>query len=94
MYKTFITQRYEEWKKAIDCVAILDCVMTLTVYGQSQNQMCFPEIVDSVTDGGPIIKIEDGYHPCMMLSEDFVPNSIQLGGQNTAPMAGRPAQIW
>jgi len=28
----------------------------------------------------------DGYHPCMKLSDDFIPNGITLGGTN-APLA-------
>lgn len=81
------SENYEVWKKVVDCVAILDCLTALTVYGQNQNQMCFPEIVESDADGGAVVEIEDGYHPCMAISEDFIPNSITLGGGSTAPMA-------
>lgn len=28
----------------------------------------------------PILEMEDGYHPCMKLSDDFIPNGITLGG--------------
>lgn len=79
------SDKYDVWKKVIDCVAILDCLTAFAVYGQNQNQVCFPEIVD--TDEGPIIEIEDGYHPCMKLTEDFIPNGITLGGKNAAPLA-------
>lgn len=84
MFEKF-SQEYEVWKKVVDCVAILDCLTSFTVYGQNQNQICFPEIVDS--DGGPVIEIEDGYHPCMTLADDFIPNGITLGGKTTAPLA-------
>lgn len=30
--------------------------------------------------------MEDGYHPCMKLSDDFIPNGITLGGES-APLA-------
>lgn len=35
----------------------------------------------------PILELEDGYHPCMRLTEDFIPNGIKLGGNNNmAPL--------
>lgn len=35
----------------------------------------------------PILELEDGYHPCMRLTEDFIPNGIKLGcDDNTAPL--------
>lgn len=84
MFERF-SQEYEVWKKVVDCVGILDCLTAFTVYGQNENQICFPEIVEAA-DSGPVIEIEDGYHPCMTISEDFIPNSITLG-KTTAPMA-------
>lgn len=85
MFERF-SQVYEVWKKVVDCVGILDCLTAFAVYGQNENQICFPEIVEAADDG-PIIEIEDGYHPCMTISEDFIPNTITLGGKTTAPMA-------
>lgn len=84
MFEKF-SNEYEVWKKIVDCVAILDCLTSFTVYGQNQNQVCFPEIIDS--DGDPLIEIEDGYHPCMTFADDFVPNGITLGGKTTAPLS-------
>lgn len=79
------SQEYSTWKCIIDCVATLDCLTALTVYGQNLSQFCFAEIVDS--SDLPIIEIEDGYHPCMALVDDFIPNSVVLGGKTTAPLA-------
>lgn len=84
MFERF-SDEYNVWKKVIDCVAILDCLTAFAVYGQNQNQICFPEIVDN--DEGPIIEIEDGYHPCMKLTKDLIPNGITLGGKAAAPLA-------
>lgn len=28
----------------------------------------------------PVLELEDGYHPCMNVSDDFIPNGITLGG--------------
>lgn len=83
MFEKFSAE-YNVWKKVTDCVAILDCLTAFTVYGQNQNRICFPEIVDN--NDGPIIEIEDGVHPCIKLSEDFIPNGIVLGGQK-APLS-------
>lgn len=32
----------------------------------------------------PVLELEDGFHPCMNNTDDFIPNGITLGG----PMAG------
>lgn len=31
--------------------------------------------------------MEDGFHPCLKLTEDFIPNGITLGGPDTAALA-------
>lgn len=86
MFEKF-SQEYNVWKKVIDCVAILDCLTAFTVYGQNQSQICFPEIVEN-DENGPIIEIEEGFHPCMISStDDFIPNGITLGGKTAAPLA-------
>lgn len=84
MFEKF-SDEYNVWKKVVDCVGILDCLTAFTVYGQNQNQICFPDIVDN--DGEPIIEIEEGVHPCIKLSDDFIPNGITLGGEASAPLA-------
>lgn len=84
MFEKF-SHEYEVWKKVVDCVAILDCLTSLTVYGQNQAQICFPEIVDN--NNGPVIEIDEGVHPCMKLTDDFIPNGITLGGKTTPPLA-------
>lgn len=84
MFEKF-SDEYNVWKQVIDSVAILDCLTAFTVYGQNQSQICFPDIIDN--DDGPFIEIEDGYHPCMKLTEDFIPNGIMLGGKSAAPLA-------
>lgn len=85
MFERF-SNEYNVWKKVVDCVAILDCLTSFTVYGQNQNQICFPEIVDNDNDGA-IIEIDEGVHPCIKLSDDFIPNGITLGGKTSAPLA-------
>lgn len=79
------SQEYDTWKCINDCVASLDCLSALAVYGQNLSEFCFPEIVAST--GDPIIEIDNGFHPCMQLSDDFIPNGIVLGGGEVAPLA-------
>lgn len=86
MFEKF-SNHYNMWKTCIELVSTLDVLTSLAVYGQNQNQdICFPEILGEQTDG-PIIEIEEGFHPCMKLSEDFIPNGITLGGKESAPLA-------
>lgn len=84
MFEKFSAE-YEMWKKIIDCIATLDLIMSFTVYAQNQAQTCFPEIVDNSADG-PIIEIEDGVHPCIKMSDDFIPNGVTLGGKTMPPL--------
>lgn len=79
------SQEYDTWKCVNDCVASLDCLSALAVYGQNLSEFCFPEIV-AKTDV-PIIEIENGFHPCMQLTDDFIPNGIVLGGSEMAAIA-------
>lgn len=83
MFEKF-SNEYNVWKKVVDCMAILDCLTSFAVYGQNLNDMCFPEIVEN--NDGPIIEIEEGVHPCIKHSENFIPNGITLGGNVTPPL--------
>lgn len=76
---------YDFWKPCVDLVAVLDCLTSLAIYGQNQKQMCFPEILSFDDSAAPVIEMKDGYHPCMILTEDFIPNGISLGGCDHAP---------
>lgn len=80
------SDKYDMWKACIESVAELDVITALATYGKSQNQdICFPEILSNTN--GPIIEIENGFHPCMKLADDFIPNGITLGGDESAPLA-------
>lgn len=84
MFEKF-SDEYNVWKKVTDCVAILDLITSFTVYGRNNAQICFPEIVNN--NDGPIIEIEEGVHPCIKFTDDFIPNGITLGGKTKAPLA-------
>lgn len=84
MFEKF-SQEYSTWKMVTDSIAQLDCLTALAVYGQNQNDICFPDIVDN--ENGPCIEFEHSYYPCMAFLDDFIPNSITLGGGTTAQLA-------
>lgn len=84
MFEKF-SQEYSTWKMVTDCVSQLDCLTALAVYGQNQSNICFPDIVDN--ENGPVIEFENSYYPCMAFLDDFIPNSITLGGGTTAQLA-------
>lgn len=47
MFEKF-SNHYTMWKKCVELIGILDVLTSLAVYGQNQNQFCFPEILDNV----------------------------------------------
>lgn len=86
MFERF-AKEYNLWKTCIDLVATLDCLTSLAIYGQNQKQICFPEMLPFSDSVAPVIEINDGYHPCMILTEDFIPNGITLGGDLAPALA-------
>lgn len=85
MFERF-SNEYNLWKRCIDNVATLDCLISLATYGQDLVEMCFPEILSN-DKHSPVIEIKNGYHPCMNLTDDFIPNGITLGGNDEAALA-------
>ncbi|XP_037040752.1 probable DNA mismatch repair protein Msh6 [Bradysia coprophila] len=83
MFEKF-SNEYQQWKKCVDLAATLDVLLSMATYGNTQGHLCFPDIVDGAD--GPILEMEDGYHPCMKLTDDFIPNGITLGG-SSPPLA-------
>lgn len=85
MFEKF-SREYNLWKTCVDFAAIIDCLTSLAVYGNNQNEMCFPEILPSEKSAAPIIEITEGSHPCL-LSDGFIPNGIVLGGEQAPAMS-------
>lgn len=86
MFEKFSTH-FGVWKACIDRIAIVDCLTSLAIYGQNQKQICFPEVLPFGDNVSPVIEIENGYHPCMVSSDDFIPNGIILGGDEKPALA-------
>ncbi|CAI5745289.1 unnamed protein product [Peronospora destructor] len=75
---------YKHWMKAVQCLAVLDCLVCLGLLSSQSVGYTKPEVVaaSSANGGTPFIDIEDGVHPCVAAtydSGDFIPNNTHLG---------------
>lgn len=74
---------YRVWMKAVQCLATLDCLVSLALVSSQSDGFTKPEIVSAATanNGVAFIDIEDGVHPCVAqtFDGDFIPNDAQLG---------------
>ena len=89
LFKSF-DAHYTVWSRAVQCLAILDVLISLTSYTRnSQSTMCRPEIVvldETCQLSKPFVEIVDSRHPCLAstFSGDFIPNDIVLGSELAA----------
>ncbi|DAZ96388.1 TPA: hypothetical protein N0F65_010755 [Lagenidium giganteum] len=75
---------YRHWMKAVQCLAVLDCLLSLAHVSAHNDGYVRPELVSAATDNGgaPFIDIGEGVHPCVAASfdgGDFIPNDTRLG---------------
>lgn len=88
---------YKFWMKAIQCLSVLDCLISLGLVSSQSDGYSRPEVVSaqSVNGGMPFIEIEDGVHPCVAATFDstaggagcdFIPNDSRLGIAKHGPM--------
>ncbi|XP_028406070.1 DNA mismatch repair protein Msh6-like [Dendronephthya gigantea] len=79
-------ERYAMWEKAVQCVAVLDCLISLMVYSsQTEGTMCRPEVIPIKDGDEPFIEILEGRHPCVCRTYsggDFIPNDTMIGRCN------------
>ncbi|XP_058451962.1 probable DNA mismatch repair protein Msh6 [Malaya genurostris] len=68
---------YELWKACIDLTGTLDVLTALAEYARSEGNTCVPEILTDEND--QILELEDGIHPCVSDTENYIPNGICLG---------------
>ncbi|CAB3987275.1 DNA mismatch repair Msh6-like, partial [Paramuricea clavata] len=76
-------ESYDMWERTVQCVAVLDCLISLMVYSsQTEGIMCRPDVVP-ISDGDePFIEIREGRHPCVCRTYsggDFIPNDTVIG---------------
>ena len=76
---------YPLFKRAWECLAELDAMISLSVASQSTSQLpvCRPEIVDTGTDGDTVFELVKAWHPIMAShNEAFIANDTKLGGDH------------
>jgi DNA mismatch repair protein MSH6 len=75
---------YKYWIKAVQCLAVLDCLVGLALVSSQSEGFVRPQVVSAAAENGgaPFIDIEEGVHPCVASTFDsgeFIPNDTQLG---------------
>ncbi|KAG5420956.1 MSH6 [Candida metapsilosis] len=77
MYAKF-DAHYTTWMKVINCIANIDCILALTKVSESIGYpSCRPTFVQSECG---VLDFKELRHPCFVGTRDFIPNDIQLGG--------------
>uniref|UniRef100_M4BJP3 DNA mismatch repair protein n=1 Tax=Hyaloperonospora arabidopsidis (strain Emoy2) TaxID=559515 RepID=M4BJP3_HYAAE len=82
---------YKYWMKAVQCLAVLDCLVSLGLLSSQSEGYAKPEVVaaSSANGGTPFIDIKEGVHPCVAASYDngdFIPNDACLGIEGKGQM--------
>ncbi|XP_069105499.1 DNA mismatch repair protein Msh6-like [Argopecten irradians] len=76
-------ERYKSWEVAIQCISVLDVLMSLASYSRcGDGVMCRPEVISPDEKQEPFIEIRDGRHPCIaktFTGGDFIPNDTLIG---------------
>lgn len=73
---------YATWLKAIQIIAQLDCLVSLAKASSCLGEpSCRPQFVDEERS---LLEFEELRHPCMTNTvDDFIPNDIKLGGDQS-----------
>ncbi|KAK3850554.1 hypothetical protein Pcinc_042750, partial [Petrolisthes cinctipes] len=74
-------QRYKKWESVVECMSVLDVLISLTRYSLETNTV-LPDIVNTHADKQPFLEMTDGLHPCVTSTfsgDEFIPNDIKLG---------------
>nr|XP_039260519.1 DNA mismatch repair protein Msh6-like [Styela clava] len=78
-------QDFAMWNSAVQCLSILDVLLSLTEYCKnSEIQMCRPILSWKGANTSPFLDISTGRHPCVtrtFFGDDFIPNDTLLGCQ-------------
>ncbi|OQR69623.1 DNA mismatch repair protein Msh6-like [Tropilaelaps mercedesae] len=71
------------WKKAIECLCTLDCLLSLALYAlNAGGPVCRPKIVPVTNEAKPMIRIKNGSHPCLLRilgADKLIANDFALG---------------
>ncbi|ETV71121.1 hypothetical protein H257_13519 [Aphanomyces astaci] len=75
---------YADWKRAVHQLAVLDCLMSLSLVSGQSEGYTRPELVQ--TDQ-PFLDIQQGRHPAIASTvSDFIPNDTHLGSDRGSMM--------
>ncbi|XP_069992408.1 DNA mismatch repair protein Msh6, partial [Penaeus vannamei] len=75
---------HEKWEAVVQCISVLDVLISLTRYSQEINSVR-PAISVPSEEVQPFIEIRDGLHPCVVTTfsgDEFIPNDVVLGGSS------------
>ncbi|XP_030302530.1 DNA mismatch repair protein Msh6 isoform X2 [Calypte anna] len=74
------------WRTAVECIAVLDVLMSLANYSQDgDGPLCRPAVVLPVDSAPPFLELQHSRHPCItktLFGDDFIPNDIMIGSKN------------
>ncbi|XP_054027115.1 DNA mismatch repair protein Msh6 isoform X2 [Dryobates pubescens] len=76
-------QNSKAWQTAVECIAVLDVLMSLANYSQDgDGPLCRPVIVLPGDSAPPFLELKNSRHPCItktFFGDDFIPNDIVIG---------------
>ncbi|MFT7806013.1 DNA mismatch repair protein Msh6 [Arapaima gigas] len=82
-------KNYRDWQTAVECMAVLDVLLSLTRYSQGgDGPMSRPEVLLPTDTPGstPFLDLRGSRHPCVtstFFGDDFIPNDIAIGCPGT-----------
>ncbi|XP_055495576.1 DNA mismatch repair protein Msh6 [Leucoraja erinacea] len=75
-------RNYKDWQAAVDCIAVLDVLLSLMHYSQSgEGSMCRPVVSYDADRTQPFLELKGSRHPCILktFQGDFIPNDVVIG---------------
>ncbi|XP_072436706.1 DNA mismatch repair protein Msh6 [Chiloscyllium punctatum] len=87
-------KNYKNWQAAVDCMAVLDVLLSLTHYSQTgDGPMCRPVVMLADDDARPFLELRASRHPCVLKTffGDFIPNDVFIGCTDVDDLDGGPS---
>lgn len=88
-------RRRGEWERAVRCLSLLDCLLSLAQYsGSLTGSCCTPRFLQPsssssvAAEGQPCLRIKGGRHPCLLQhlgADTLIPNDLVLGHPQECP---------
>lgn len=78
-----------EWERAVRCLSLLDCLLSLAQYsGSLTDSCCTPRFLPTSSSTGPCLRVKAGRHPCLLQhlgAATLIPNDLALGDAQECP---------